>query len=98
MLVAPCVKSTYHTHPSASIIDEQEVIHYVSKPGAKSDIWNFFGLRSDAEGKVIDDETAFCKICNRAIVARNGNTSNLRLHLKTIIKKSVANWANRESK
>ncbi|XP_011408230.1 PREDICTED: zinc finger BED domain-containing protein 1-like [Amphimedon queenslandica] len=60
----------------------EEHCHYLPKPGGKSEVWKFFGLRKDAEGMAIDDGTVFCKSCNRAVVARNGNTSNLRAHLK----------------
>ncbi len=39
-------------------------------------------LLKDTSGKAVDDGTAFCKSCNKAVIARNGNTSNLRSHLK----------------
>ena len=40
------------------------------------------GLRRDTNGKAVDDGTDFFKSCNKAVVARSGNTSNLRSHLK----------------
>ena len=30
----------------------------------------------------MDDGTAFCMSCNKAVIAESGNTSNLRSHLK----------------
>ena len=43
---------------------------YIAKPGAKSTVWNFFGLRRDTNGKAMDDGTAFCKSCNKGVVAK----------------------------
>ena len=51
------------------------------KPNGKSELWNYFGLRADEEGKAIDDGKVFCKLCRVTVVARNGNTSNLKSHL-----------------
>ena len=50
------------------------------KSHTKSAAWQYFGLKSK-DGKVIDDEQVFCKICNRGIMAKNGNTSNLMAYL-----------------
>ena len=41
--------------------------HYIAKPGAKSTVWSFFGLKRDTSGKAVDD-AAFCKSCNKAVV------------------------------
>ena len=50
--------------------------------GANSTVWNFFGLRRDTNGKAVDDGTAFCMSCNKAVIAGSGNISNLRSHLE----------------
>ena len=52
------------------------------KPNGKSELWNHFGLRADEEGKAIDDGKVVCKLCRVTVVARNGNTSNLKSHLR----------------
>ena len=52
------------------------------KPNGKSKHWNYFGLRADEEGKAIDDGKVVCKLCRVTVVARNGNTSNLKSHLR----------------
>lgn len=41
----------------------------------RSDIWNYFESKSD---KVV------CKLCNREFTNKYNNTSNFRLHLKTV--------------
>ena len=51
------------------------------KPNGKSKLWNYFGLRADEGGKAIDDGKVVCKLCTVTVVARNGNTSNLKSHL-----------------
>ena len=52
------------------------------KPNGKSKLWNYFGLRADEEGKAIDDGKVVCKLCRVTVVVRNGNTSNLKSHLR----------------
>ena len=53
----------------------------VSKPGAKSQVWQYFGLKVE-NGKPVDDGQVFCKICRRSLWARSGNTSNMMAHLR----------------
>ena len=56
----------------------------VSKVGAKSVVWDYFGFRKDSEGKLItDDGCAICRTCRGRVKAKYGNTSNLLSHLKT---------------
>ena len=40
------------------------------KPNGKSELWNYFGLRADEEGKAIDDRKVVCKLCRVTVVAR----------------------------
>ena len=55
----------------------------VSKKRVVSPVWDYFGLRADNEGKVMDDGVAFCRRCNSNVCASGGNTSNLLSHLRT---------------
>ena len=55
---------------------------FLPRPGTKSAIWEYFGLKKDREGKLIDDGRVFCNICSRSVSAKSGNTSNLMSHLK----------------
>ena len=45
------------------------------KPGIKSPIWEYFGLKKDKDGKPVDNREVLCKICHRVVLVRNGNTS-----------------------
>ena len=58
--------------------DEDDAL--VPKPGTKSLVWGYFGLK--AQGKAIDDGRVVCRSCQHSVVAKNGNTSNLISHLK----------------
>ena len=53
----------------------------VSKPGTKSILWDYFGLRKTAKGEIIDDGRAVSRVCRKNYTAKNGNTSNLLSHL-----------------
>ena len=56
----------------------------VSKVGAKSVVWDYFGFQKDSEGKLItDDGCAICRTCRGRVKAKYGNTFNLLSHLKT---------------
>uniref|UniRef100_A0A1X7UD13 BED-type domain-containing protein n=1 Tax=Amphimedon queenslandica TaxID=400682 RepID=A0A1X7UD13_AMPQE len=52
------------------------------KPGTKSAIWQYFGLKANENGEVLEDSKAFCRLCSRAVMARSGNTSNLMAHVR----------------
>ena len=53
----------------------------VDKPGSKSAVWKFFGLKCDEEERPIIDGHVFCQRCKSKVAARSGNTSNLIAHL-----------------
>ena len=48
------------------MLDQMSVV-----AGANSTVCNFFGLGRDTNGKAVDDGTAFCKSCNKVVVARS---------------------------
>ena len=54
----------------------------VAKPGTKALVWEYFGLEQDESGKIIDEAHVVCRVCQRKVLARNGNTSNLLSHLR----------------
>ena len=67
---------------STTSSDEALSAGLLPKPGTKSAIWQYFGLKADEDGEVVDDGKAFCRICSRGVMARSGNTSNLMAHLR----------------
>lgn len=62
--------------------EDQGEEELVPKPGTKSELWNYFGLKKDSNGKAVDDGSVYCKICRRKVLAKSGNTSNLKAHLR----------------
>lgn len=54
----------------------------MSKPGTKSVVWQYFGLKKGANREAIDDGTAVCRSCRKNVTAKHGNTSNLLAHLR----------------
>ncbi len=54
----------------------------VSKPGTKSEVWQYFGLAKGPDGKAVNDGAVYCKLCAKKVTAKSGNTSNLKAHLK----------------
>ena len=40
-----------------------------------------FGFEEDTNGKPVDDDHPICKKCSRMVATKDGNTSNLLLHL-----------------
>ena len=64
--------------------------NFLPKPGAKSAIWQYFGLKADGNGKPIDNGLVYCKVCRRGVMAKSGNTSNLMAHLRNTHKSVYA--------
>ena len=54
----------------------------VKKPGTKSLVWDYFGVKVDTNGKPIDNTRAVCRSCRQTVLAKSGNTSNLMAHLR----------------
>ncbi|KAF7216507.1 E3 SUMO-protein ligase ZBED1 isoform X3 [Nothobranchius furzeri] len=53
----------------------------VSKPGAKSAVWMYFGLKADENGQPVKNNKAICRLCRKIVSTKGGNTTNLRSHL-----------------
>ena len=53
------------------------------KDRTKSSAWTHFSVKTAEDGNSIENGIAICLYCKRTIVALNGNTSNLLLHLHT---------------
>ena len=58
--------------------------HLLSKKKPKSDVWNFFGFKTDPddETKVLNRCEVVCALCE-ILLPYSGNTTNLRCHLIT---------------
>jgi len=52
----------------------------LSKTGMKSIAWDYFVLAKGADGRVVDDGTAICRLYHKRVLAKHGNTSNLFSH------------------
>ena len=61
-----------------------EAITLVKKKNAKSIVWNYFGLKGDKNGIALKehDDRPICRTCNKSILCKGGNTSNLFSHLR----------------
>ena len=54
----------------------------VSKPGKKSMLWDYFGVRKTAKGEILDNGQAVCRVCRKSYATKNSNTTNLLSHLR----------------
>lgn len=54
----------------------------VGKKGTTSPIWNFFGFEPDERGQPKDINKCVCKICASVVRVKDGQTTNLRDHLR----------------
>jgi len=61
----------------------EEESQIVPKKKVVSPVWDYFGLRVNGEGKIVDEGVAVCRQCNNNVRASGGNTSNLLSHLRT---------------
>lgn len=48
----------------------------------KSAVWKFFGYPRDAAGLVMSDGFPICKLCQKKVSAKGGNTTNMFTHLR----------------
>ena len=57
--------------------------HLLKKKKSKSDVWKFFGFKTDPEDetKVLDHSKVVCALCE-ILLPFSGNTTNLRCHLQ----------------
>ena len=56
----------------------------IIKKNIKSPVWAHFGLRADEANRVSEDdlERPVCRECQKVVLAKGGNTSNLFSHLR----------------
>lgn len=54
----------------------------IAKPRSKSIVWMYFGLKADDKGQPLNSGEAICRLCRKIVLAKGGNTTNLRSHLK----------------
>ena len=56
----------------------------MKKPKAVSIVWDYFGLRSDNEGRALTEKESVpvCRVCLKEVPAKSGNTSNMLVHLR----------------
>ncbi|XP_037327391.2 uncharacterized protein LOC119217666 isoform X2 [Pungitius pungitius] len=54
----------------------------VSKPRSKSVVWLYFGFKADDKGQPVNNGEVICRLCRKKVLAKGGNTTNLRSHLK----------------
>lgn len=52
------------------------------KKNANAPVWAHFGFRKDEKGEATKLDEPLCRICSKKVAAKDGNTSNLRSHLK----------------
>lgn len=57
-------------------------ITIIPKENTVSPVWTYFGLRAGDDGRTIFKETAVCRICEKSVTTKGGNTSNLFSHLR----------------
>ncbi|XP_022533222.2 uncharacterized protein LOC103043043 isoform X3 [Astyanax mexicanus] len=48
----------------------------------KSAVWKFFGYPRDSEGSVVCNGFPICKLCQKKVSAKGGNTTNMFSHLR----------------
>ncbi|XP_072552290.1 uncharacterized protein [Salminus brasiliensis] len=47
-----------------------------------SPVWEYFGYLKDTEGLVVSDGFPICKMCQKKVASKGGNTTNMFKHLK----------------
>ncbi|CAL9700837.1 unnamed protein product [Knipowitschia caucasica] len=63
----------------------------IGKPRSKSVVWMYFGFRADENGFPLRSDEVICRLCRKIVLAKGGNTTNLRSHLKRRHRAEVAN-------
>ena len=53
----------------------------ICKPRSKSLVWMYFGLKANGKGQPLNYDEAICRLCRKVVLAKGGNTTNLRSHL-----------------
>lgn len=69
-----------------TVCREEEDLHsnmdLICKPRSKSIVWLYFGLKADEKGQPLNSGEAVCRLCRKIVLAKGGNTTNLRSHLR----------------
>uniref|UniRef100_A0A8C6T0A1 BED-type domain-containing protein n=1 Tax=Neogobius melanostomus TaxID=47308 RepID=A0A8C6T0A1_9GOBI len=63
----------------------------IGKPRSKSVVWMYFGFRADENGFPLRSDEVICRLCRKIVLAKGGNTTNLRSHLKRRHRAEIAN-------
>ena len=58
-------------------------ISVVKKRNTTRVVWDYFGLRANPDGSVVQGEADYpvCRSCGKSVLAKGGNTMNLLTHL-----------------
>lgn len=67
--------------PVDNLQQESRSMDLISKPRGKSSVWLYFGLKADENGQPLNSGGAICRLCRKVVLAKGGNTTNLRSHL-----------------
>ncbi|KAM8880290.1 uncharacterized protein AB9W97_015176 isoform 3-T6 [Spinachia spinachia] len=70
------------TQQSALPAKKHRIMDLVSKPRSKSVVWLYFGFKADEKGQPLNSGEVICRLCRKKVLAKGGNTTNLRSHLK----------------
>ena len=64
--------------------EEEEQPRLAKKPHCKSVVWNYFGLESNENDVPIKEkeDKPVCRACNKTVLAKGGNTSNMLTQLR----------------
>jgi len=57
-------------------------LQLVSKPNTTSPWWKHFALECDEQGHYKSKDIVICLLCSKGVIAKGGNTSNLKSHLR----------------
>ena len=62
----------------------EDPLSLIKKPSTKSVVWNYFGLQTDEDGRILPEkeDKPVCRACKKAVLAKGGNTTNLLTHLR----------------
>ncbi|XP_004065697.2 uncharacterized protein LOC101160625 isoform X1 [Oryzias latipes] len=76
-----CISSCMEPVGSWPACSSAGTMALVCKPNCKSVVWMYFGLKADGNGLPVRSDEAVCRLCRRVVLAKGGNTTNLRSHL-----------------
>jgi len=61
--------------------DREQSTGLTRKKNAKSVVWDYFGIRVGEDGLPVpgEEQKPICRSCGKAVLAKGGNTMNLRI-------------------